>query len=116
MDKYSVLNSKPALMRAYKQTTLRDGDGDAWVELPEFSALLRNVVYFNKLFFVFDGIDTDDDRRLTLDEFKKGCTKLGLNVSAAEAEAAFDSMDSNSGGKVLFDEFCAWVAQTACPV
>jgi hypothetical protein len=24
--------SKPALMRAYKKTTLKDGDGDPWVE------------------------------------------------------------------------------------
>ena len=103
-------------MRAYKQTTLRDGDGDSWVERDEFPALLRNLFYFNKLFVVFDDIDTDDDRRLTLDEFKVGCSKVGLKLSAKEAADAFAAMDSNAGGKALFDEFCVWVAKTSCPV
>ena len=116
VEKYPILNNKPALMRAYKQTTLRDGDGDAWVERNEFPALLRNLVYFNKLFFVFEEIDSDGDRRLTLDEFKSGCSKMGLQVSGKQADQVFASMDTNDGGKVLFDEFCAWVAKTACPV
>lgn len=55
--------AKPALMRAYKQTTLRDGDGDAWVEKQELKALLRNIVVTQSLFEVFDDIDTGDDRR-----------------------------------------------------
>ncbi len=116
VEKYAVLNSKPALMRAYKQTTQRDGDGDAWVERPEFPSLLRNLVYFNKLFAAFDDVDGDDDRRLTLEEFRSGCVKVGLKISPGEVDKAFASMDTNGGGKVLFDEFCAWVAETACPV
>jgi hypothetical protein len=116
VEKYPLLNNKPALMRAYKQTTQRDGDGDAWVERPEFPSLLRNLVYFNKLFAAFDDVDGDDDRRLTLAEFRSGCVKVGLKVSTAEVDKAFASMDTNGGGKVLFDEFCAWVAETACPV
>ena len=38
---YPLLNNKPALMRAYKQTCLMEGgDGDAWVEPDEFPQLL----------------------------------------------------------------------------
>ena len=103
-------------MRAYKQTTLRDGDGDAFVERVEFPALLRNLLYFNKLFSVFEDVDTDHDRRLSLEEFQHGCGRLGLHLSPNEAEKVFGKMDSNHGGKVLFDEFCAWVAQNACPI
>ena len=55
--------SKPALMRAYKKTTLKDGDGDAWVEKKEFADLIRNIFFFDRLWDVFDDIDTDDDRR-----------------------------------------------------
>lgn len=29
---YPILNNSRALMRAYKKTTLKDGDGDAYVE------------------------------------------------------------------------------------
>ena len=35
--------SKPTLMRAYKKTTLKDGDGDAWVDRKEFAAFLQNA-------------------------------------------------------------------------
>ena len=39
--KYPLLNCKPALMRAYKQTCLKDGgDGDAFIEPHEFPMLL----------------------------------------------------------------------------
>jgi Ca2+-binding EF-hand superfamily protein len=116
VEKYPVLDNKPAMMRAYKQTTLREGDGDAWVERAEFPALLRNLLYFNKLFSIFDDIDKDDDRRLTFEEFKAGSSKIGLRLSEKDAAAAFDAMDSNDGGKVLFDEFCVYVAKTSIPV
>eukprot|EP00055_Hartaetosiga_balthica_P009310 m.36729 g.36729 ORF g.36729 m.36729 type:complete len:589 (+) comp6695_c0_seq2:108-1874(+) len=110
-EKYPVLNSKPALMRAYKKTvTSAGGDGD-FVKKDQFSTLLRNVFYFNKLFVAFDGIDTDDDRRLDLDEFKHGASIVGLSLSADAAKAEFDAMDTNDGGKVLFDEFALWAAK-----
>ncbi len=111
-----MLDNKPALMRAYKKTTLRDGDGDAYVEKAEFLALLRNLVYFNKLFVVFEALGTDADRRLSLEEFEQSCGRLGLARGSGEAQQVFAEMDKNNGGMVLFDEFCAWVAQTACPV
>ena len=107
--RYPVLNHKPALMRAYKQTCLKDGgDGDAWVEPPEFAMLLVNLFYFNKLFQLFDGVDGDDDRRLDLAEFRAGVGLLGLGLSGSEVDSEFSAMDANGGGVVLFDEFCVW--------
>ena len=35
-------------MRAYKYTTLVEGDKDAWVEKKEFPSLLKNLFFFNK--------------------------------------------------------------------
>ena len=35
MESYPALDVKPALIRAFKKTTLRDGDGDEWVQRPE---------------------------------------------------------------------------------
>eukprot|EP00045_Choanoeca_perplexa_P010618 m.109156 g.109156 ORF g.109156 m.109156 type:complete len:772 (-) comp15337_c0_seq4:117-2432(-) len=116
VSNYAILDHKPALMRAYKQTTLNDGDGDAWVERAEFPAFLRNVFYFNKLFHAFEQIDSDDDRRLDFDEFKAGLKVLDMALSDREARQEFDTMDSNDGGVVLFDEFCAYVATKQCPV
>ena len=47
--KFPILNNKYALMRAYKYTTLEEGDKDAWVERKEFPSLLKNVFFFNKV-------------------------------------------------------------------
>jgi Ca2+-binding EF-hand superfamily protein len=116
VEKFPVLNSKPAIMRAYKKTTLKDGDGDAWVEKKEFPAFLRNLLYFNCLFDAFDQIDTDDDRRVDFDEFKKGLKVLDMNMDDENIQIEFNLMDGNGGGYVLFDEFAAWASEQECPV
>merc|ERR1711988_1483177 len=116
VERYPLLNNKPALMRAYKQTCLKEGgDGDAWVEPKEFPQLLVNLFYFNKLFQVFEQVDTDDDRRMDEKEFIAGLGKLGMNLPDDEAKAEFDEMDSNDGGIVLFDEFCVWYTKQVTP-
>merc|ERR1719215_1858440 len=76
VEKYPVLNHKPALMRAYK-ATIKGGDGDDWVQRHEFKALLGNLFYFNKLFWLFENVDGDQDRRMTFAEFKKLLTITG---------------------------------------
>ena len=49
VQKFPLLNNKFALMRAYKYTTMQEGDKDAWVEKTEFRSLLKNLFYFNKV-------------------------------------------------------------------
>lgn len=92
------------------------GDGDAWVEKKEFKALLANIFFYNKLFLVFDDIDTGDDRRIDFGEFIRGCSRLGLVLSVKDAEKAFDEIDRNDGGQILFDEFCRWVVSSKIEV
>lgn len=109
------LNNKPALMRAYKKTILKDGDGDDWVEKKEFHALLLNIFWFNKLWQVFDAVDTGDDRRIDANEFCRGMQHMGLNMSQQEAMQEFQKIDSNHGGQVLFVEFCAYIRTRVTP-
>jgi len=112
------LNNKPALMRAYKKTILKDGDGDDWVEKFEFHALLLNIFWFNKLWMIFHGMADDGtgaDRRMDVNEFVRGMGQLGLNLSDQEARAEFAKIDSNHGGQVLFVEFCAYVRKRVNP-
>lgn len=115
---WQICNNKPALMRAYKRSTSKSGggDGDAWVEKKEFKALLTNIFFYNKLFLVFDDIDTGDDRRIDFGEFIRGCSRLGMVLSVKDAEKAFDNIDINDGGQILFDEFCRWVVTSKVPV
>jgi hypothetical protein len=114
--KYTLLNNKPALIRAYKQSCLGDdGDGDAFVEPPEFPSLLINLFYFNKLYQCFDAVDADHDRRMDEAEFIAGLKSLGLRLNEADAKAEFAAMDSNNGGVVQFDEFCIWYTKKVMP-
>lgn len=108
------LNNKPALMRAYKKTILTDGDGDDWVQKHEFSALLLNIFWFNKLFKIFNTL-SGDDRRIDISEFSNGLSALGLNLSGDALQEEFKKMDTNNGGQVLFVEFCAYIRQRVNP-
>eukprot|EP00429_Kryptoperidinium_foliaceum_P051278 CAMPEP_0176113968 /NCGR_PEP_ID=MMETSP0120_2-20121206/57231_1 /TAXON_ID=160619 /ORGANISM="Kryptoperidinium foliaceum, Strain CCMP 1326" /LENGTH=581 /DNA_ID=CAMNT_0017448195 /DNA_START=61 /DNA_END=1803 /DNA_ORIENTATION=+ len=109
------LNSKPALMRAYKKTCLKDGDGDDWVEKKEFHALLLNIFWFAKLWQVFNAVDTGGDRRIDVAEFSAGLAALGLSMTPQEAQQEFRKLDTNGGGQVLFVELCAYVRQRVNP-
>lgn len=101
VERFPLLNHKPALMRAYQLTC-----GGEWVEPHQFKALLINLFYFNKVFTLFDEMDANHDHRLNLVEFKRGLKKM--NISVTEADAAFRKIDTNHGGYILFDEFCIW--------
>ncbi|CAJ1330361.1 unnamed protein product [Effrenium voratum] len=115
VEEFPVLNHKPALMRAYKAAIQSDGEGDAWVHKHEFQKLLGYLVYFNKLFWIFDTGDSDRDRRLSYGEFKWCLNAAGAKMSEVEIQADFRSVDANGGGMVLFDEFCKYFATKSCP-
>ncbi len=113
VERYPLLNKKPALMRAYKKTT---GKGTStstdcdFVEFDELSDLLKNLFYFNRLYHIFDKIDTDDDKRIDLPELKHGLALLKLE-GKHKAEDVFKAIDANGGGIILFDEFCTWYSE-----
>jgi len=117
VEAYPLLNHKPALMRCYKMTISKKGggDGDDWVEKKEFKRLLANLFYFNKIFWVFDQVDNDKDRRLDFKEFKQVLTLCGAPMSQQQARQEFQKVDRNGGGIILFDEFCLYFTEANCP-
>jgi len=117
VEKFPLLNHKPALMRAYKLTISKagGGDGDDWVEKKEFKKLLANLFYFNKIFWVFDQVDNDKDRRLNFHEFKQVLALCGSPMSTSQAQQEFRKVDRNGGGIILFDEFCKYFTEAKCP-
>ncbi len=113
VERYPLLNRKPALMRAYKKATGKGTSASTdcdFVEYSELADLLKNLFYFNRLYHVFDKIDTDDDNRIDLTEFKHGFALLKLE-GKHKAEDVFNAIDTNGGGIILFDEFCTWYHQ-----
>jgi len=113
VEQYPLLNHKPALMRAYKASISGRGHDD-WVHKKEFKALMANLFYFNKLYWIFDQVD-GDDRRVTFQEFKYCLSLCGCPMTDGDARREFSSADRNGGGMILFDEFCALFASKNCP-
>merc|ERR1711972_785437 len=103
-------HKQPVVIRAWKKATSRtfSTHDDSFVHKHEFRVYVRLLHEFNYLFDIFEEID-GDDRRLDLDEFKGAAKdKLGVDASDEELEKIFKNMDKNDGGKILFDEFCAY--------
>lgn len=109
-------DNEKAIRRAYF-STCGGGKNDEWVERREFPALLRNVIYFDKLWNFFDDVDVDDDRKISFEEFKAGAAKMELKgVQAAEIGEHFRKIDSSQDDQVLFDEWVKYFAASFHPL
>jgi Ca2+-binding EF-hand superfamily protein len=109
---YKIFDCKKVIMRAFqaaKGVDSKDKANDDFVEFSEFRLLLVYLRHYFELWEMFDGIDTGDDHRVDLDEFKVAIPKIeawGFKVEDPEAE--FAKIDANGGGQILFDEFSHW--------
>lgn len=64
--------------------------------------MIEIFIFYSSLFRI---MDDDKNRKLSVDEFKKGIDEYGLNFSKAEIEQIFRDMDTDNSGSVDFDEF-----------
>mmetsp|Transcript_34548 Transcript_34548/g.54038 ORF Transcript_34548/g.54038 Transcript_34548/m.54038 type:complete len:106 (-) Transcript_34548:11-328(-) len=81
--------------------------GADYVEFCEFRLFLVYLVKYFELWVEFSIVDTGDDRRVDLDEFKNAVPyleKLGVKIENPDEE--FKLIDTNGGGQILFQEFC----------
>ncbi|KAJ3223427.1 hypothetical protein HK099_001151 [Clydaea vesicula] len=100
---------KPAIMRAYKAA---DKSKDGFIEKDEFVSLIKLLNHYDSLFKVFQKLDTDKDKRISLKEFIKGYELIGLDTKdAAKLKSEFEKIDTNNGGYILFEEFCIAMAK-----
>jgi Ca2+-binding EF-hand superfamily protein len=115
VETWPLLNHKPALMRAFKATTEAGGNRDGYVHKKDFKQLLMNLFYYNKLFWLFDQVDEEHDRRMDLKEFTWCLSMCGCKMSENKAAVEFHKVDANDGGEILFDEFCRYFTKKQCP-
>merc|ERR1711879_712908 len=104
---------KPAVKMAYKVAREHDKNDNphdkGFVDKGEFRILLVNVRRFMELYAAFDEIDTGDDNRIDLKEFKAGVKHMkNWGVEVKDPVKEFKQVDHDGGGKVLFNEFCHW--------
>eukprot|EP01105_Mastigella_eilhardi_P015933 TRINITY_DN3650_c0_g1_i1.p1 TRINITY_DN3650_c0_g1~~TRINITY_DN3650_c0_g1_i1.p1 ORF type:complete len:395 (-),score=96.31 TRINITY_DN3650_c0_g1_i1:124-1260(-) len=110
LPKYA--KNKPAILRAYKAADISQ---DGYIQYAEFKNLVKLLEVYDHMWKSFKSIDTDMDRRIDVTEFLKGARKIGLAGDESALRHEFDVMDSNRGGKVLFDEFCMYLAKKKIP-
>jgi len=105
-----VFLMKPAIKEAYKAAKGMDpNDDDSFVDKSEFRVLLVALAKYCELWVAFEEIDDGDDHRINFEEFEGALPQIEKwGVKVEDAKAAFDEMDGNDGGQVLFNEFCRW--------
>ena len=108
-----IFSLKKVLMRAY-QASKDKIKGKAkyskdYVEWLEFRILLVYLRQYFEYYVMFSRIDTSDDFKVNLKEFKKALPTLekwGIKMKNPEAE--FKTIDHNNSGSIMFDEFCEY--------
>mmetsp|Transcript_81121 Transcript_81121/g.251758 ORF Transcript_81121/g.251758 Transcript_81121/m.251758 type:complete len:463 (+) Transcript_81121:48-1436(+) len=111
-----MFNAKPAIMRAFqasKNYLPADSGtpGEDYVQRREFRIFLQFLRHYFELWVMFEGIDSEMDRRINLEEFTAAIpllAKWGVLIEEGTQESVFNQIDSNDGGQVLFAEFCDW--------
>lgn len=108
-----LFDTKPVIMRAYQSAKnklkAKSKVGDDYVSRAEFKFFLQYLRQYYEYWVAFDRIDTNDDRRVSKDEFEKAVpimNKWGLNIK--DAGASFKEADKDGKGMILFIEFCDW--------
>ena len=108
-----LFDCKPAIIRAHQaaKNKVKTGKshGPDYVERAEFRVVLVYLRQFFEYYEAFNRVDTDDDRRIDLDEFLAAQEIMERWVGPIDdMEGAFNEIDTNGGGKILFYEFCRW--------
>ena len=109
-----LFDLKPVIMRAFQAAKTSNSKSHAklandFVEKAEFRLLFVYLGKYFELWELFDAVDTDDDRRVDLQEFKRAVPLINSwGAKIADPEKTFREIDANGGGIILFDEFAHW--------
>ena len=88
-----------------------DVNKDGQISFDEFREFMKAMAQLErdpkKLYrMLFDAIDEDNNGSIDVEEMVEFAKCLGVELSGAEAEAAFKEIDKRSNGLIDFDELC----------
>ena len=108
MGSEGLFKAKPVISRAFHAAkSCGAGGSPDYVEKSEFRLLLVYLRQYFELYIAYDRLDSSDDRRLSLPEFRSGVQLLarwGIDIAEEDIEREFHTIDTNGGGIILFDE------------
>lgn len=115
LELFEIFECKKVIMRAFHAAKgAHDGKsqselGPDFIERCEFRLLLVYLRKYFEAWQMFEGIDSGEDYRIDLEEFKAAVPKIELwGFSVDDPDSAFAEIDANGGGQLLFDEFADW--------
>ncbi|CAE7614924.1 unnamed protein product [Symbiodinium necroappetens] len=82
-----------------------------YIDEKEFHYFVQYLHHYLQLWSWFCEVDTSCDQRVSIEEFRAALPQLNerLPGDLSDAAAAFNEVDADGGGMVLFDEFAHWV-------
>merc|ERR1712183_717733 len=113
-----LFDCKPAVQRSFHfakdKSPGQNKHGDDYLEFREFRLFLATLRQYFEYYQAFKRIDTGDDNRVSKEEFTSDKIKASVEKWVGpieDLEAKFDSIDTNSGGQILFSEFVDWALE-----
>ena len=108
-----IFSLKKVLIRAFNAAKNKikgkSKHSDDYVEWLEFRILLVYLRQYFEYYVMFCRIDTSDDFKVDINEFKKAIPTLEKwGVKITDPVAEFKKIDNNNSGSIMFDEFCEY--------
>ena len=108
-----IFNLKKVIMRAFQAARTKQKAktkySDEYVEWMEFRILLVYLRQYFEYYVMFCRVDTSDNFKVDLNEFKKAVPTLEKwGVKIGDPAAEFKKIDKNNTGGIMFDEFCEY--------
>ena len=105
-----IFSLKKVLIRAYNASKnkikAKSKYSNDYVEWLEFRILLVYLRQYFEYYIMFCRIDTSDDFKVDINEFKKAVPTLAKwGVKITDPNAEFKKIDTNNSGSIMFDEF-----------
>lgn len=108
-----LFDLKKVLMRAFQaaknKVPPKTKYSEDYLEWLEFRICLVYLRQYFEYYVMFCRVDTSDDFKINLEEFKKALPTLekwGIKITDPQKE--FNLIDTNKGGVIMFDEFCKY--------
>eukprot|EP00744_Colponema_vietnamica_P014851 GILI01020796.1.p1 GENE.GILI01020796.1~~GILI01020796.1.p1 ORF type:complete len:198 (-),score=35.96 GILI01020796.1:166-759(-) len=87
-------------------------DQNNFIERVEFRLLLVYIYDYFEMYVAFDEIDSSNDKKVSMEEFKKAVPQVrAWGVTVEDPEATFKTIDKDGNGSVTFTEFAEWAIQ-----
>ena len=118
MQNEDLFDCKPAIIRAHQaakgKVKTKRLHGADYVERCEFRLVLWYLRQYFEYYEAFNRVDSNNDDRISRSEFKAAQEIMERWVGPIEdIDAAFDDVDLNGGGMILFNEFVRWAIKKA---